>query len=45
MAETVPVRDASSGALSVRIDLGTPRWNIMFLIIALATLSCVLLLS
>ena len=44
IAETAPVRDDSSGALSVRSDLGTPLWKIMFLIIVFATLSCVLVL-
>jgi hypothetical protein len=31
IADTAPVRDDNSGALSVRNVLGTPRWNIMCL--------------
>ena len=29
MDDTAPVIDDSSGALSVRKDMGTPLWNIM----------------
>jgi hypothetical protein len=32
MAETAPVSDDSSGALSVLSDLGTPRWKITCLL-------------
>ncbi len=39
MDVTAPVIDDSSGALSVRKDMGTPLWNITLVNRALATFS------